>query len=61
MILKYANKGVAFLINRFNINMQGARVLTVRGRKSGNIQTLVVNPLNYQGELYLVSSRGESS
>lgn len=61
MIRKYANKGVAFLINTFNLNMQGARALTVRGRNTGNVQTLVVNPLNYNGELYLVSSRGESS
>lgn len=61
MIRKYANKGVAFLINTFNLNMQGARALTVLGRNTGNVQTLVVNPLNYNGELYLVSSRGESS
>lgn len=61
MIRKYANKAVAFLINTFNINMQGARVLRVNGRKTGKVQTLVVNPLEYQGETYLVSSRGESS
>ncbi len=61
MIRKYANKAVAWLINTFNVNMQGARALTVPGRKTGNIQTLVVNPLNQEGELYLVSSRGESS
>lgn len=61
MIRKYANKAVAFLINTFNLNMQGARAMTVRGRKTGNIQTLVVNLLDHQGDLYLISSRGESS
>jgi len=49
-----------FLVGRMGINMQGAMVLTVRGRKSGEPRSVVVNPLEIDGVTYLLSPRGET-
>jgi len=40
--------------------MAGSRVLEVRGRKSGVWLPTPVNPLEYEGESYLVAPRGET-
>ena len=48
------------LIGRLGINMQGAMILTVTGRKSGEPRSVVVNPLDLNGYTYLVSPRGET-
>lgn len=42
------------------VSLAGSRVLAVRGRSSGEWRTTPVNPLPYQGSLYLVSPRGNS-
>jgi deazaflavin-dependent oxidoreductase (nitroreductase family) len=52
---------MTFLVGTVGLNLQGAEVLDVRGRKSGETRSLVVNPLAIGGETYLMSARGESS
>jgi deazaflavin-dependent oxidoreductase (nitroreductase family) len=59
-MLKAQNKIVGFLVGTLGLNLQGAEVLEVRGRKSGEIRALVVNPLELGGTTYLMSARGES-
>lgn len=43
---------------RHGVTIAGARVLAVRGRKSGEWRHTPVNPLPYGGERYLVAPRG---
>ncbi|HVY78400.1 MAG TPA: nitroreductase family deazaflavin-dependent oxidoreductase [Solirubrobacterales bacterium] len=40
--------------------MAGARVLEVRGRKSGEWRQTPVNPLTFEGNRYLVAPRGHT-
>lgn len=54
------NSITTFLVGTAGLNMQGAMVLTVRGRKSGEPRSLVVNPLELNGKYYLMSPRGET-
>jgi deazaflavin-dependent oxidoreductase (nitroreductase family) len=54
------NPLVAFLSGRLGMNLRGARVLAVRGRRSGRWRTTPVNPLTVEGRRYLVSPRGET-
>lgn len=53
------NRVVGFLVARVGLNLQGAEVLDVRGRRSGEVRSVVVNPLEIGGELYFVSARRE--
>jgi deazaflavin-dependent oxidoreductase (nitroreductase family) len=50
--------GTIARLTRMGISFRGSRVLTVRGRKSGELRSQPVNPLPYQGERYLVAPRG---
>ncbi|WP_018684654.1 nitroreductase family deazaflavin-dependent oxidoreductase [Actinokineospora enzanensis] len=50
---------VSFLIRR-GVNVWGARVLSVRGRKSGEPRTTAVNLLTVSGTQYLVAARGNT-
>jgi deazaflavin-dependent oxidoreductase (nitroreductase family) len=43
---------------RAGIPVAGSRTLTVVGRKSGEPRTTPVNPLDFEGETYLVAPRG---
>ncbi|MBT2408532.1 MULTISPECIES: nitroreductase/quinone reductase family protein [unclassified Streptomyces] len=45
---------------RLGISLAGTAELSVRGRKSGEMQRIPVNPHTHQGEQYLVSARGHS-
>ncbi|MFB7169299.1 nitroreductase/quinone reductase family protein [Streptomyces sp. NPDC056254] len=45
---------------RFGISLAGSAELSVRGRTSGKMQRIPVNPHRYQGAEYLVSARGHS-
>jgi len=54
------NPVITFVVGTLGVNLQGAWVLAVRGRKSGKIQTVPVNVLIYQGARYLLSPRGET-
>ncbi|MFC7530001.1 nitroreductase family deazaflavin-dependent oxidoreductase [Actinoplanes sp. GCM10030250] len=42
------------------ISLMGSRVLAVRGRKSGEVRTTVVNLFSYEGERYLLAPRGHT-
>ena len=42
------------------ISMKGSRTLSVRGRKTGEWRSTPVNPLDFEGERYLVAPRGET-
>ncbi|MGX7826761.1 nitroreductase family deazaflavin-dependent oxidoreductase [Actinokineospora sp. 24-640] len=53
------NPLVAFLVRR-GVNVAGSRVLTVRGRKSGEPRSTPVNLLALDGERYLVAPRGHT-
>ena len=45
-------------LGRLGISLAGHRTLTVRGRKSGEPRTTPVNPLEFEGDTYLVAPRG---
>lgn len=47
-------------MTKLGVSVWGSRVLAVRGRKSGEWRTTPVNPLPYNGELYLVAPRGHT-
>ena len=51
---------VAFLARRLGLSLKGARVLSVRGRTSGEWHDTPVNPLSFAGRRYLVAPRGET-
>jgi deazaflavin-dependent oxidoreductase (nitroreductase family) len=53
------NPMVAFLTGR-GVSMRGSRVLEVRGRSTGQPRRTPVNPLELDGERYLVAPRGET-
>ncbi len=48
------------LMTRWGLSLKGSRVLTVRGRRSGQRRDTVVNLLSVDGQRYLVSPRGET-
>ncbi|HEY0486330.1 MAG TPA: nitroreductase/quinone reductase family protein [Mycobacteriales bacterium] len=47
-------------LTRWGISVWGSRVLSVRGRSSGQWRTTPVNVLTYDGQRYLVAPRGET-
>ena len=51
---------VAFLARRLGLSLKGARVLSVRGRTSGEWHDTPVNPLSFGGRRYLVAPRGDT-
>ncbi|MCG7526171.1 nitroreductase/quinone reductase family protein [Streptomyces sp. OfavH-34-F] len=53
------NSLVGWLARR-GISLAGSQELSVRGRTSGRMQRVPVNPHTYEGERYLVSARGHS-
>jgi deazaflavin-dependent oxidoreductase (nitroreductase family) len=53
------NPLVAFLTGR-GVSMRGSQVLEVRGRSTGQARRTPVNPLELDGERYLVAPRGET-
>ena len=57
---KVFNPAVSFLARRLGVSMKGARVLSVRGRKTGEWHSTPVNPLTVAGQRYLVAARGET-
>jgi deazaflavin-dependent oxidoreductase (nitroreductase family) len=42
------------------ISLLGSRVLAIRGRKSGEVRTTVVNLFTYEGDRYLLAPRGHT-
>ncbi len=59
-IAKVANPAVQFFIRRFGMSPAGAQLLEVRGRTSGTVHSVPVNPLEVDGHRYLVAPRGET-
>lgn len=53
------NRVVGWLA-RHGLSLAGTAEMSVRGRKSGTLQRVPVNPHTYGGEQYLVSARGHS-
>ncbi|MEZ5076127.1 MAG: nitroreductase/quinone reductase family protein [Solirubrobacterales bacterium] len=47
-------------LTRIGLPVAGSRVLEVKGRKSGEWRQTPVNPLEHEGERYLVAPRGET-
>jgi hypothetical protein len=56
---RWFNRFVGWLAHR-GLSVAGSRVLAVRGRTSGEWRTIVLNPMDLDGERYLVSPRGET-
>jgi deazaflavin-dependent oxidoreductase (nitroreductase family) len=56
---RLSNELVAALTRR-GISIKGSRVLSVRGRTSGEWRSTPVNPLPYEGKTYLVSPHGQT-
>jgi deazaflavin-dependent oxidoreductase (nitroreductase family) len=56
---RLSNELVAGLTRR-GISIKGSRVLSVKGRTSGEWRSTPVNPLPYEGNMYLVSPRGQT-
>jgi deazaflavin-dependent oxidoreductase (nitroreductase family) len=57
--LRLFNETVAAL-TRLGISIWGSRVLSVRGRKSGEWRSTPVNLLTFEGRRYLVAPRGHT-
>jgi len=47
-------------LSKVGLSVAGSRVLEVQGRKSGEWRQTPVNPLEFQGQRYLVSPRGHT-
>ena len=47
-------------LSRHGMSVAGSRVLEVQGRKSGEWRRTPVNPLPFEGDLYLVAPRGNT-
>lgn len=56
---RLANPLIVGLV-RLGIGIRGGRILHVRGRRSGEWRTVPVNPLDLDGERYLVAPRGRT-
>lgn len=55
----FFNGIVSWLADR-GITLAGARTLEVRGRTSGNLQRIPVNPLRVEDHTYLIGARGNT-
>jgi len=47
-------------LTRHGISLMGSRVLAVRGRRSGEVRTTVVNLFDHEGRRYLLAPRGNT-
>jgi deazaflavin-dependent oxidoreductase (nitroreductase family) len=59
-LTKHVFNPVVAALTRSGVSLAGSRVLEVRGRKSGEWRRTPVNPLEFEGERYIVSPRGET-
>lgn len=57
---KTLNRALSFAIGTAGLNLQGAMILEVAGRRSGRMSSRPVNPLTLGSERYLLSPRGET-
>ncbi|HVV11163.1 nitroreductase family deazaflavin-dependent oxidoreductase [Amycolatopsis sp.] len=56
---QFMHNTVQWLTER-GVSLLGSRVLSVRGRKSGELRSNPVNLLTFEGERYLVAPRGQT-
>src|SRR5713101_8969153 len=47
-------------LTKLGFSVRGSHVLAVRGRKTGKVQEVPVNPVEVEGTRYLVAPRGET-
>jgi deazaflavin-dependent oxidoreductase (nitroreductase family) len=59
-LTKHVFNPLVSLLTNLGVSLRGSRILVVRGRKSGQIRTTPVNPLEIGGKRYLVAPRGET-
>jgi deazaflavin-dependent oxidoreductase (nitroreductase family) len=59
-LTKHVFNPVVAALTRSGVSLAGSRVLEVRGRKSGKWRRTPVNPLEFEGQRYIVSPRGET-
>jgi deazaflavin-dependent oxidoreductase (nitroreductase family) len=59
-LTKHVFNPLVMLLTNRGLSVRGSRVLVVRGRKSGQVRTTPVNPLEIGGIRYLVAPRGET-
>jgi deazaflavin-dependent oxidoreductase (nitroreductase family) len=57
---KHVFNPLVALLTRLGVSPAGARVLEVRGRKSGEWRSTPVNPLDFEGDRYIVAPRGDT-
>ncbi len=48
------------VLTKLGLSVRGSHVLAVRGRKTGQIQEVPVNPVEVDGVRYLVAPRGDT-
>ncbi len=54
------NPIIELIVGPLGIPLRGAALLTVTGRKTGKPRTVVVYPLSFNGQRYLIAPRGET-
>jgi deazaflavin-dependent oxidoreductase (nitroreductase family) len=59
-LTKHVFNPLVSLLTNLGVSVRGSRILVVRGRKSGQIRTTPMNPLEIGGKRYLVTPRGET-
>lgn len=59
LVAKLANPLINLLV-RLGVKPSGAHTLIVRGRNSGKLRSMPVNPLDHEGKRYLVAPRGST-
>jgi deazaflavin-dependent oxidoreductase (nitroreductase family) len=59
-ITKHVFNPLVAALTRLGVSLAGSRVLEVRGRKSGEWRSTPVNPLEVDGERYIVAPRGDT-
>jgi deazaflavin-dependent oxidoreductase (nitroreductase family) len=57
---KHVSNPIVAGMTLLGLSLAGSRVLEVRGRKSGEWRRTPVNPLEFEGERYIVAARGET-
>ena len=57
---KYVFNPIVAGLTRMGVSLEGSRVLEVRGRTSGEWRRTPVNPLDFDGQRYIVAPRGET-
>ena len=57
---KHVFNPIVARLTRLGVSLAGSRVLEVQGRKSGEWRRTPVNPLEHEGDRYLVAPRGET-